>query len=352
VPRDASVAATLSSDRYARVGRVASLEGASLSSLRERRALVVGCGALGSAVAAHLVRAGIGHIRIVDRDVVESRNLVDQGLFDESDAELRRPKAEAAARALASIDADTEVEGVVADYAAGNARALAKDADVLIDGADNLETKLLLNDVAIDGDTPLVYAGCAGSEGTIMAVLPRRSHCLQCLWPARGRRLEAGLSCERMGVLPGAIAATAALQFTEAMKILLGLERDLAAGLVRIDVWGPSLRRPPMPPYRGRATSCPACEDGDLAYLEGCRGTHATELCGDDTVLLTAPGQVDLDRVARARGGDPSLRVHPECVRFEAEGCRLLVFPSGRTLIHGAGGSGRARALHARYVEA
>lgn len=303
-------------------------------------------------MAAHLVRAGIGHIRIVDRDMVEPRNLADQALYDESDAERRRPKAEAAARALAPLNSESQVDGVVADYASSNARALAEDADVLIDGADNLETKLLLNDVAIAGDTPLIYAGCAGTGGAVMTVLPRRSHCLQCLWPARGRRLDAGLSCERMGVLPGAVAATAALQFTEATKVLLGLESDLAGGLVRIDVWGPSLRRLPMPPYRGRTTACPVCEEGDLAYLDGRRDTRATELCGDDTVLLTAPAEVDLDRVARARGDDPSLRVHSECVRFEAEGCRLLVFPSGRTLIHGAGGSGRARSLYARYVEA
>lgn len=338
-----------SNGRYARVERVAQLRGAALPPLTRARAVVVGCGALGSAVATHLVRLGVGHVRVIDRDVVEPRNLVDQVLYGEEDARQRRPKAEAAARALAGVNAASRVEGVVADYAAGNALRLSADADVIVDGADNLETKLLANDVAIAAGTPLVYGGCAGAEGAVLTVRPGHSHCLRCLWPEPAP-LSAALSCERMGVLPGAVAATAALQFTEASKILLGLEDDLHPGLVRLDIWSGSLRRVPLPPYPG-ARPCPACGDRDLAYLDGREGTTASELCGDDTVLLSTPsGRVDLGRLARSRRGDPTLAVRGECLRFEVDGCRLLVFDSGRALIHGAGGADRARALYARYV--
>jgi molybdopterin/thiamine biosynthesis adenylyltransferase len=328
--------------------RVAQLRHTNRARLAERRAVVVGCGALGSAAAMHLVRAGVGHVRVVDRDVVEPRNLIDQALFSEADAELARPKAEAAAGALRAFNSESAIEGVIADFSHTNARELALDADVVIDGVDNLETKLLLNDMAVATGTPYVYAGCAGSEGAVLAVIPGRSPCLRCLWPAP--RPNAALSCERAGVLPGVVAATAALQFTEACKILLGLERELFRALVRIDVWTGVTRRVRLPKYRG-GRPCPVCQQGNLPYLAGRRGTSVSELCGDDTVLISMRGnhRPDMEQLAERRRRNPSLRVTPECVRFEVEGCQVLVFATGNTLIHGASAL-RARALHTRYV--
>jgi len=330
-------------DRYAVVSRVAELGAARYRDLADRSAVVVGCGALGSSVAAHLVRAGVGAVRVVDRDVVDEGNLPHQMLYTDDDARRHVLKADAARERLRAMNQDCVVEAVVADYAPGNALRLASGADVLIDGADNLETKLLLNDVAVATSTPMVHAGCAGTEGAVLAIVPGRTHCLRCLWPDATR---SSLSCETRGVLPGAVAAVAALQATEAMKVLLGL--DELCGLVRLDVWTALTRRVPLPAYSPQR--CPACGRRDLKYLRGEARTSARLLCGGDTVLLSDPAGSDLDRLARRHRDNPSLRSGPECVQLEVDGCRVVVFASGRTLVHGAGGERRARAVHARHV--
>ncbi len=334
------------SGRYEVFERVPEL--ARRASLAERSVLVVGCGALGSAVAGHLVRSGVGAVRLVDRDVVEERNLPVQVLYSEQDAALGLFKAEAAAAHLREVNAGCTIDGVVADYAPVNALRLAGGSDLIVDGADNLETKLLLNDVAVATGTPLVYAGCAGTEGAVMAVVPGSTHCLRCLWPeptaAAGR-----MTCETRGLLPAAASVVAALQFAESLKLLLGVDLGMLGGLVRVDAWEPELRRVPLPPYPA-SEPCPACGNRDFAYLRGEHSTRARELCGDDTVLLCAPVETDLGRIRDQHRGNQTLRSRPDCVQLEVEGCRIVAFASGRTLVHGAGGVDRARVLYGRHV--
>lgn len=315
-------------------------------SLAAGRAVVVGCGALGSAVAEQLVRAGVGALRLVDRDLVEPRNLTHQVLYTETDAAAGRWKAEAAAERLRECNAGCSVEDVVADYSPVNALALAEGADVLLDCADNLDTKLLLNDVAVATDTPLVYAGCAGTEGSVLAVVPGRTPCLRCLWPEPGAA-AARLTCESRGLLPGTAATVAALQATEALKLLWRLDPAELSGLVRVDVWNAVVRRVPLPVP---GPSCPACDARDFRYLSGAAATPARALCGDDTVLLAAPVPPDLDRLRVRHAANPSLRVAPGLVQLEVDGCRIVSFDSGRTLIHGAGDLNRAKSLYARHV--
>lgn len=332
------------------IERVAVLGSADYAQLADRHVVVVGCGALGSAVASQLVRCGVGTVRVIDRDVVELRNLAHQSLFTEDDAATGRPKAEAAARRLRELNADCRVEGLVADLVPSNTKQLCAGADLIVDGADNLETKLLLNDLAVATDTALVYGGCAGTEGSVLAIRPGRSHCLRCLWPAP-TEAAARLTCETRGVLPGTVAMVAALQSTEALKVLLDLDSSSLIGLVRIDIWDGVLRRVPTPAFRPEDRSCPACGQRDFSYLRGEHATGARELCGDDTVLLSSPtGGLDLDRLRRRHRDNASLRAREDCVQVEVDGCRILAFASGRTLIHGAGGLNRARALYARYV--
>ncbi|WCD84199.1 Sulfur carrier protein adenylyltransferase [Streptomyces xanthophaeus] len=336
--------------RYEAVERVAALRSADYSLLRARSVAVIGCGALGSAVASHLVRGGVGRVRVIDRDVVELRNLTHQVLYTEQDAASRRLKAEAAEAHLRAVNAECHVEGVVADFAPGNALRLVADADLLVDGADNIETKLLLNDVAVATGTPLVYGGCAGAEGSVLAVLPGVTHCLRCLWPAPGEWVDR-MTCETRGVLPSAAATVAALQVTEALKVLLGLDASSLSGLQRIDAWNAVLHRVPLPAFPSGAKPCPTCTDRDFVYLRGAHSTTARQLCGDDTVLLTtSAGAPDFERLSRRHVANASLRVRPEHVQLDIDGCRIVAFSSGRTLIHGAGGVNRAKAIYARHV--
>lgn len=335
---------------YSVVERVREVRDADYGVLATRTAVVVGCGALGSAVATHLVRGGVGRLRLIDRDLVERRNLPHQVLYTEADAASGRLKAEAAAARLRELNTDVEVEGIVADLVPGNAVRLTAGADVLVDGTDTLESKLLLNDVAVSAAIPLVYAGCAGSEGSVMAIVPGSTPCLRCLWPQPARAAQR-LTCETRGLLPGTAAAVGALQATEALKLLLGLELSELSGLVRIDVWEAVVRRVPRPEFRTEARTCPACGVRDFAYLRGEHATTAHELCGADTILLSAPAaQTDLQRLRHRHRANASLRAQPECVQVEIDGCRIVAFSSGRTLIHGAGGLNRARAIHARHI--
>lgn len=336
--------------RYAIIEGVSSLAAVDYSVLGRQRVVVVGCGALGSAVATHLVRSGVGAVRVVDRDVVELRNLAVQVLYTEQDASLGIAKAEAAQAHLREFNAECDVEGIVADFAPDNARHLVSGADLIVDGVDNLETKMLLNDIAVATGVPLVYAGCAGTEGSVLAVVPGLTHCLRCLWPSPSAA-TARLSCQTRGLLPSTAAGIAGLQYTEAMKLLLGLGPAQLSGLVRIDVWNAVSRRVPLPAYELARRGCPTCGAHDFNYLRGEHQTVARELCGDDTVLLCSQaGSTDLTRLSERHRGNASLRALPDCVQLEVDGCRILAFASGRTLIHGAGGLGQAKSMYARHV--
>ncbi|NJQ00413.1 ThiF family adenylyltransferase [Streptomyces zingiberis] len=335
--------------RYALVRRLSVLRGADHAALAGRYAVVVGCGALGSAVAAHLVRGGVGRVRVVDRDVVEPRNLPHQPLYTDQDAAGAELKADAAATRLRTLNGGCRVDGVVADYAPDNALRLAAGADVLIDGADNLETKFLLNEVALVTGTPLVHAGCAGTEGTVLAVVPRVTPCLRCLWP-RPSPAAARTTCRTHGLLPATAAVVAALQATEALKLLLRLPYRTLTGLVHADPWTASLRRVPLPPRPDPRRPCPACERGELPYLGGPPPVASRALCGESTVLITAPVPPDRDELARRHAANRTLRIRPGCLQLDLDGCRVVFYTSGRTLVHGAPDADHARALYARLL--
>jgi molybdopterin-synthase adenylyltransferase len=332
--------------RHRRLARTRELGPAAPERLASSSALVVGCGALGSAAASFLVRAGVGRVRVVDRDVVEEGNLGDQCLYTEEDAAARVPKAEAAAAALRRFDGEVEVEALVADFSPENARRLLEDVDVALDGVDNLEAKYLLNDAAVASGTPWVYGGCAGTTGSVLAVVPGRTSCLRCIWPEPPTATRVD-GCESMGILEGTAATVAALQVAEAMKILLGHdERDLV-GLTRIDVWSGRSRRVPVPAYRPER--CPACGEGRFPALASPGLARADVLCGRDTVLIREPSHFDLESLRR-RLGERLAVAGSEYLRFEEDGCTFVVFPSGRALVHGTDDPREARALYGRYV--
>lgn len=335
-------------DRFRRMRRVPETGPGAPDVLRERSAVIVGCGALGSAAASQLVRSGLGALRLVDRDVVEWGNLGNQCLYLEKDASDGRLKAEAAAERLSAFDADARIEASVADVAADNVHELITGFDMIIDGSDNLETKYLLNDAAVATGTPWVYVGCAGSIGTILAVIPGRTHCLRCVWPVPpAAYLVEG--CESSGLLPTTAAMVAAAQVTEALKILLGKEDQLVRQVLTIDTWTARVRRIPFRQFDSERNNCPACGQGEFSFLNRRGAQRAETLCGGDTVLIRDGAWFDYEQV---RGRlQPELHVStPSFFSLDAEGCRLVVFQSGRALVHGTCDPVRARALFGRYV--
>src|SRR5271163_3926017 len=217
-----------------------------------------GCGALGTVLANALVRAGVGHVRIVDRDFIETHNLQRQVLFDEHDVAENLPKAEAAARKLSAINSAVHVEPVVADIDRTNILELCRDADLILDGTDNFEVRYLINDVAVKLNKPWVYGGSIGSYGQTMTILPGKTPCLRCVFEAAPAPGEAG-TCETAGVLSPIVNIIASFQATEAFKILTGHWDKINRELIYVDVWENELRKIKIAPLLGKI-QCPCCQ--------------------------------------------------------------------------------------------
>ncbi|HWO31419.1 MAG TPA: ThiF family adenylyltransferase, partial [Candidatus Acidoferrum sp.] len=196
------------------------------------RVAIVGCGATGSALASLLARAGVGTLRIIDRDYVEPSNLQRQSLFDEGDAAESLPKAIAATRKIAAFNSQIVVEARVADAVPGNINALLEGIDLILDGTDNFETRYLLNDYAVKNSLPWIYAAAVGSYGVTLNVLPHKTACLSCIFPDSPRGMVE--TCETSGILNSAVNLVASIAATEAMKLLIGGE---AAGRLRKTLW-------------------------------------------------------------------------------------------------------------------
>ena len=259
------------SGRYARQVRYPGIGAAGQERLRTAVVTVVGCGALGSASVNMLARGGIGEIRIIDRDVVELTNLQRQVLFEERDAEAGVPKAVAAAAAVARINSTVRALPIVADLTPVNILELLAGSSVVIDGTDNFETRLLLNDACMQMGLPWVYGGVAGSTGMAMAIVPRRTACLRCLYPNAPSvtRLE---TSETAGILAAAVATVAAFQWTQAVKLLVGGESDTAGRLLTVDVWSCDYEVLHEIP---RQAACPCCVAGAYEYLDARAGSAA-----------------------------------------------------------------------------
>src|SRR5215469_6298878 len=226
--------------------------------LLDARVTLCGCGALGTVLANALVRAGVGHLRLVDRDFIETSNLQRQVLFDEHDVAENLPKVEAAARKLGAINSEVHVEPVVTDIDRTNILELCQDADVLLDGTDNFEVRYLINDVALKLNKPWVYGGSIGSHGQTMTILPGETPCLRCVFEAAPAPGEAG-TCETAGVLSPIVSIIASFQVAECLKILTGQLETINRELVYIDVWENITRRIKIAPLLGKV-DCPCCQ--------------------------------------------------------------------------------------------
>ena len=336
--------------RYARQMRFLPLGEDGQARLAQSRALVCGCGALGSLAANMLVRAGVGRVRIVDRDFVEIGNLQRQVLFDEQDAAAGLPKAIAAAEKLARINSQVIVEPVVVHLDAGNIAQLCDGVDAIVDGTDNFETRFLINDLAVRENLPWVYGGCLGAEGQTMTIVPGLTPCLRCLMqdcPPPGSMP----TCETAGILGPIVGTIASIEALEALKILSGNLDAVSRHLTVIDLWSNRLRQINVASL-GKQVDCPTCKRLEFPWLDGRAGSRAAILCGRNAVQLTPPqsGRIDLAELAAKLQGVGQLRLNEFLLRMKTAEFELTVFPDGRAIIGGTSDPLAAQTIYAKYV--
>src|SRR5947209_2919721 len=309
-----------SMDRYSRQVRSHGLGTAGQRRLMGSKVTLCGCGALGTVLANQLVRAGVGRVRIVDRDFIETHNLQRQILFDERDVAENLPKAEAAARKLRAVNSSVTIEPVVTDIDRTNVEELCKDADLILDGTDNFEVRYLINDVAVKTGKPWVYGGSIGSHGQTMTILPGETPCLRCVFEAAPAPGEAA-TCETAGVLSPIVNIVASFQAAEAFKILTGRKEQISRDLIYVDVWDNIQRRIKIAPLLGKV-DCPCCLRRHFEWLEGEQGTQTTSLCGRNAVQ--APHRtattLDFERMAEQLEALGDVSYNRFLLRFQAEG--------------------------------
>jgi adenylyltransferase/sulfurtransferase len=312
-------------------------------------AIIVGCGAIGAATAALLVRAGLGRLRILDRDFVEPSNLQRQTLFDESDARASLPKAVAAERKLRGINSSVAVEGIVADLTPQNASELLSNFDLILDGTDNFETRFLINDFAVHSGRPWIYAAAVASYGLTMTTRPGTTPCLACLLESGGSGQGLEETCDTIGVLGPIVNLISSLEAAEAMKLLVGREDALHGRLISCDVWSGRFQSIRV----ARNPGCRACARREFSWLHGEAQPHIT-LCGRDSVQIHERGRT-LDLGALRGKLAPTVtevRQNEFLLRFRVPPYEMTVFADGRAILKGTKDPAVARTLYARYIGA
>jgi len=316
--------------------------------LMSAKAVLVGCGALGTVQASLLARAGVGRLRIIDRDFVEESNLQRQILFDEEDARAVLPKAVAAVNKLRAANSLVQVEGIVEDLNASTIDRLLGGFDLILDATDNFDARFLLNDFAVKTGTPWIYGACVGSYGLTFPILPGETACLRCVFESAP---PPGLSptCDTAGVLGPIVGLVASLQAAEALKILSGRRERVTRKMAVLDVWEGRQSLVDLPP---RETDCPCCVRREFPYLEGASGSDTATLCGRNAVQIRRRDGItlDLDQVAKRLGPIGAIEKNRFLVRADIDQYRLTVFADGRAIISGTKDPALAKSIYARYV--
>ena len=311
------------------------------------RVAIVGCGATGSALASLLARAGVGTLRIIDRDYVEASNLQRQSLFEERDAADSLPKAIAAARRIGTFNSEIVVEARVEDLVPSNIEVLLDGMDVILDGSDNFETRYLVNDYAVNRSLPWIYTAAVGSYGVTLNVLPGETACLACIFPDTPRGLVE--TCESSGILNAAVNLVASMAATEAMKLLVGGEavRKLRKTLWSYDVW--TNQQAEITAAKPRA-QCRTCGERSFVHLAGEGRPHIT-MCGRNSVQIHERARpIDFAEIERRLEALGVVRRNEFVLKFWREPYEMTLFPDGRAIIKGTRDTAVARSLYARYV--
>ncbi|MNZ37931.1 Molybdopterin-synthase adenylyltransferase [compost metagenome] len=332
-------------ERYSRQMLFAGIGEAGQQKLAQSSVCIVGMGALGSNLANQMVRAGVGKVRMVDRDYVEYSNLQRQMLYDEEDAREALPKVVAAQQKLSRINSSIQLEALFMDATSSNIHELLEDVDLVLDGTDNFQTRFLLNDACYSIGIPFVYGGAVSSRGMSAIFIPGSTACLRCLMqqPDAG-----GQTCDTVGVISPIVDIIASYQAVEAIKYLVGAEGQQRGGLVSIDVWHNQFYTMQLGKSR---SDCPCCQLKEYPALLQKEETEIS-LCGRESVQIS--GHVPFDLSVWREKLEPavsSVKENPFLLRAQLhEGLRLVLFADGRVLVQGTDDIVRAKTMYARYI--
>ena len=319
--------------------------------LSQSKALLIGCGALGSMIATTLCRAGVGTLRIVDRDFLEASNLQRQFLFSEKDVASGLPKAIAAKQRLNEINSLVDVDAFVEDVDAKNIRRLADGVDVIVDGTDNFETRFLINDVSISENIPWIYGGCLGADGQTMTIVPGKSACLNCLMLDGPPPPGTSDTCDSFGVLGPIIGTIASIQSMEAIKILSGNIDAVSKQLTIVGLWSNHFRAMDVSGLRDKV-ECPTCKQKNFQWLSGERGSQTAIMCGRNAVQLSFAQREPIDLASLADRLRPlgEVEQNPFLVRFHIDDFSITAFSDGRAIVSGTEEIAIAKKLYAQYL--
>ncbi|PYS73615.1 MAG: thiamine biosynthesis protein ThiF, partial [Acidobacteria bacterium] len=316
--------------------------------LAAARAIIIGCGALGSAQAEVLARAGVGKLRVVDRDFVEFSNLQRQTMFTEDDAANRLPKSIACANHLSEINSEINVEPEIADVNYSNIERLIDQCDVVLDGTDNFATRYLINDACVKHNVNWIYGAAVGSYGVTMTIRPNQTPCLRCVFP-EPPAVASAPTCDTAGVIMPIINIVAAVQVSEALKLLTRQEKELHKSLMQFDVWRNEWRRISI---GAPVTDCPACSRHEFATLEPGNGDFTAVLCGRHAVQVSPsrPARIDLNLLGKRLAPSGEVRLNDYLLRFQTGEFEMTIFQDARSIIRGTDDVPTARSLYARFV--
>lgn len=335
-------------ERYSRQVLFSKIGAAGQEKLGRARILIAGCGALGASHAEMLARAGVGFLRIIDRDFVEYTNLQRQTLFAEEDAEHRTPKAVAAARRIRDINSGIKVESIVTDINHSNIESMLDDCDVVIDGTDNFQVRYLLNDACVKLGRPWIYGAAVSSYGTTMTVVPGETPCLRCIFeelPDAG----SAPTCETAGVIMPIITSISSIQVAEAIKFVVGDGEAMHRSLIQIDLWKNDWRTVAL---GSPEPDCVCCGSHNFEFLNAEVSEFSAVLCGRHAVQIAPSSlvEIDLDRFADRIKFITPVNQNEYLVRFTVDDLEVTVFSDGRAIIKGTEDVSVARSIYSKYV--
>jgi molybdopterin/thiamine biosynthesis adenylyltransferase len=337
-------------NRYARQMLFYGIGNQGQKMLMDKSVVLVGCGALGCISANLLVRSGIKHLHIIDRDFIEENNLQRQTLFDEEDIKKNLPKAIAAQKKLQKVNSHTQIGSTVTDLNPFNIETLIGNADIVIDGTDNFETRFLINDYCVKKGLPWIYGACIGSAGLTMDIIPTKTPCLRCILeniPPFGTTE----TCDTAGIIAPIASIIASIQVAEALKILTNNLDTLNKGLLEIDVWCNKIKRLPVGDMKKRS-NCIACNQHYYEFLTQDKHSVTTSLCGRSAVqiLHTNTSGLDLAKLAVRLEKIGTVSFNNFLLRLKINTYELAVFPDGRAIISGTNNVSVAKGLYAKYI--